>query len=1797
MRKIFSLFVVALFAMGAMADMYLPGTWNGTFSAGNDSRYKFEDSRLTLTLEANTTYEFKFYDDSKSDAMKWFGLGNSTMTSGNSTGWWFYYKDKNNCKITTTYAGEYVFTIDRWVDDTEHENDWCPVLSAVYPEVTKNAPVASNHLFATYQEHGNTYVETNGEKPLQWGVDNYVVTCGQQILYRTKTAGSLKFDGNTWATQVRVNGAEIQATQIISNQEHCTPNNATLSTASDDVSMYFFVFCNGFQHRKTAVFTYNRKSINNPTSDNVAPVLNVANTTIDASGENIVVTFGDVTADDEYFYYVADEEHKIAAISLSNTITIAKPTVQDGTTYNFVCCAVDYNGNMSNAKEYQLVMPFDAETNLALSGVATAGHSENDNYAPQKANDGNSDTRWNSWGYTEGNNWWQVELKNVYYITSIKADYRDFSGTNTTFRYEGSVDGTNWRTLVSGSNPSNGEAVYEFAAKEAKFIRFSANRYATVNEFEVYGMGLVTEDTEAPVVNSVVVKDGSLTETSVTLQLDATDNVAVSTCRIYDATTGYTKNVDYASEITLSDLAPATEYNFKVTVYDVAENASLVYNVDSFTTLANTHIPSIAAPVPARDSRQVRAIYTDAYALAINSNYLLRTDWDNCSILDEERNINNDKCRVYKMRSELFIWGSNGGRDGQTINGLEGMTDGTNVGLDASVMEYMHVDIWCDAERPFYVTINDKSLGAKTPTNTTAGQWTGFDIAVSGVQDINNVRFMKFRGFQNGDVVAVDNVYFYTTQDLDAAPVLTTITAAPASNYLQVGVSSTISLAIKDQLNRNMEAEVTYTTSPENAGTFNGNTFTPTQAGFIIVSARATAGEVSVDAAPFTIYAYEGENVARSKNVTAYEGTRGTPGDVVDGNKGDNTWDFSNTNDKPWKIAEEQYDATHPSWIQIDLGAAHDISLFGIYFSGACSQGYKVQYSANGIDFTDAYIYARDCGINHGHTDILYPGVVKAGVTDNHATATGVRYVRVLNTKMSGYGARVYEIEVYGTLSQGAVMEVNAEVWPKNAVLQTAASQVRVLSLNNSLIDYNDQYAIFNSIATAMGKDATWTKHTNLGKTLDYHYDEDQLNPTAREEIASTSYTHIILQEQSNRPRTEFTAFRASVKRWVEYIRQHGANPNAIIILPVNWAYSTETTEVYAQHNETLIANYTKVAQEFGLVLCPMAKAYQLAVNDNPAWKAENSMLYTDNRHPSLAASYMAACAEYSVIFGEDATTITTAPNGLTLEVATAMRSYAKQAIDATTQVIDHRQGKINYKVYQVDNLSNPLQELENITYSVSAGAAMTGNILTATTAGEYTITAQYNEQVFTTTAKVAAPVTVVPDPEPEPEPVADAILLSFANDTYTQNFDAEAGSAVTLVTETNLANAGDGKRSWSLEVALPEFWKTRTSSENANAIGAYETAATSTTYVGGTKMPSNAKNGTWNFGKLGDTDRAIGGVTTSANGGARCINIMTVIKNASDADIQSLTISYDIEKYRKGTNSAGYTYAMHMSKTGKANSWEACGANFVSTFTADAAFSETDDEHLPVEIRQISEQVLNVTLAPGEALYLDWHCAVTSGDTHNNAMAFGLDNVVIKANYATYDRTTTEGNYGTICMDKAVGTHDYAGAIFYNIAGVTKDNGAITGIVLEEETEALVAGKPYIFRATDVQLRCAYHGDAVNTEAEATGLVGNLGTAYAVPQYSESQKTYVLKNNLLYYVNSNVNVGQNKAYIDLTNVAEYTEPAEAQGRVFISTPSGVATGIEDAALQNESVKMLVGGQLLIKKGAHTYNTMGQIVK
>ena len=368
----------------------------------------------------------------------------------------------------------------------------------------------SGELFATYQKQGDTFyrgnttIDTENPDAKELDINYYIVSCGQTMLFRAKNPGEdINFGGAGWEVQLRVynntggSQFEVQACTVVDAHHHFTGDGCqtNFSALTEDLQIHFFLSSNiEGGYRRTETIGFNRAAINNPIKDDVAPVINTEEVTMDEEDGNLVFTFGEVTAADEYFYYVADKNHNVGGISLSNKVYITKPTVEDGTTYTFKCYAVDYNGNKSAYKEFTLEMPFDPNVDLAAGKACTAGAVQNDN-TPEKAVNGNADNFWTSFGQGEESDWWwRVDLGNEYDISRIKIHFNDIWGK---YGIYSSVDDIAWTSVLENEDAENNETKdysdLQFSGRYLKVV--CAVSQIGIREFEVYGTGITQHAT------------------------------------------------------------------------------------------------------------------------------------------------------------------------------------------------------------------------------------------------------------------------------------------------------------------------------------------------------------------------------------------------------------------------------------------------------------------------------------------------------------------------------------------------------------------------------------------------------------------------------------------------------------------------------------------------------------------------------------------------------------------------------------------------------------------------------------------------------------------------------------------------------------------------------------------------------------------------------------------------------------------------------------------------------------------------------------------------------------------------------------------------------------------------------------------------------------------------------------------------------------------------------------------------------------------------------------------------------
>lgn len=184
---------------------------------------------------------------------------------------------------------------------------------------------------------------------------------------------------------------------------------------------------------------------------------------------------------------------------------------------------------------------------------------------------------------------------------------------------------------------------------------------------------------------------------------------------------------------------------------------------------------------------------------------------------------------------------------------------------------------------------------------------------------------------------------------------------------------------------------------------------------------------------------------------------------------------------------------------------------------------------------------------------------------------------------------------------------------------------------------------------------------------------------------------------------------------------------------------------------------------------------------------------------------------------------------------------------------------------------------------------------------------------------------------------------------------------------------------------ALPTNWKM--SAAGAGGTAVYTTAAnTSATTVIASSGSTPTNGGRYNFGDgTTNTDRSPGFLTSGSYNSPN--SIMAFYKNGNTAAISQLTVSYDIERYRRNTAAASAAFSYSINGT----TWVAVPAGNIS-FTTDTLLWG-----YPLDSQNASVTITGLTIAANANFYLRWNFDTTGA----SSQGLGLDNVSVTATFA----------------------------------------------------------------------------------------------------------------------------------------------------------------------------------------------------
>ena len=223
---------------------------------------------------------------------------------------------------------------------------------------------------------------------------------------------------------------------------------------------------------------------------------------------------------------------------------------------------------------------------------------------------------------------------------------------------------------------------------------------------------------------------------------------------------------------------------------------------------------------------------------------------------------------------------------------------------------------------------------------------------------------------------------------------------------------------------------------------------------------------------------------------------------------------------------------------------------------------------------------------------------------------------------------------------------------------------VNVLFVGNSYTEVNNLPLMVQQVAQSMGETLVFQSNTPGGCTFRQHCSNSSM-----ELIRQGGWDFVVLQEQSQYPSFPQGQVEAEVfpfaQRLVDSVYRH--SPCAEPVFYMTWgrkygdagnAPFFPVLGTYEGMDSMLCLRYTYMAQAFDASLCPVGRVWRRLRERHP----EVELYQADNSHPSLAGTYAAACAFYTLFFHRDPDSIAF-DAGLEASVAQLIRSAAHDVV------------------------------------------------------------------------------------------------------------------------------------------------------------------------------------------------------------------------------------------------------------------------------------------------------------------------------------------------------------------------------------------------------------------------------------------------------------------------------------------------------------------------------------------------------
>jgi hypothetical protein len=321
--------------------------------------------------------------------------------------------------------------------------------------------------------------------------------------------------------------------------------------------------------------------------------------------------------------------------------------------------------------------------------------------------------------------------------------------------------------------------------------------------------------------------------------------------------------------------------------------------------------------------------------------------------------------------------------------------------------------------------------------------------------------------------------------------------------------------------------------------------------------------------------------------------------------------------------------------------------------------------------------------------------------------------------------------------------------------LVVQAKTLRVLFIGNS-------YTAVNNLPSQIAQLADGTHDTliyDMSAPGGYTFQQHTTNTTTLSKIQQGNWDYVVLQEQSQLPSFPDAQVASDVYPYAHALDSiiHENNPCAKTIFYVTWGRKNGDASncaffppvcTYDGMDSLLQLRYSKMAEFNSSAIAPVAMVWHRVRTSAPGIELYD----TDESHPSMAGTFVAACAFYSVLFEKSPleSTYTAGLNpGTTALIKTIAEATAYDSLDHWNRFLPVVTADFTSSITNnVVDFTNASQHADQYSWSFGDGQSSISPTPshTYTASGTYTVTliASFCDQADTATQTIT--VTVPPN-------------------------------------------------------------------------------------------------------------------------------------------------------------------------------------------------------------------------------------------------------------------------------------------------------------------------------------------------------------------------------------------------------------------------------------------------------------------